>query len=176
MELGSLKDGIELAQGAVTILAILLAGLWGLYVFFLGRSTTASVQIKADVKDLIVLENGGKVTVISVMLLNTGRTLTRKDVCRFSVGPFARLEPGRSDLRPLDASPDVAFQQTWEIFEDLLTLEPNEEAAEEVSFAWDSLSMFSEGLRAFGIVVSFEGNWLLGFRRKRWARRTVLTV
>jgi hypothetical protein len=93
MELGSLKDGIELVQGAVTILAILLAGLWGLYVFFLGRSTTASVQIKADVKDLIVLENGGKVTVISVMLLNTGRTLIRKDVCRFSVGPFARLEP-----------------------------------------------------------------------------------
>jgi len=176
MELGSLKDGIELVQGAVTILAILLAGIWALYVFFLGRSTTASVQIQADLKYMIDLGNGGKVTVISAKFLNTGRTRIRKDVCRFSVGPLTRLEPGRSDLRPLDASPDVAFQQTWEIFGDLLTLEPNEEAAEDVSFAWDRSSLFSDGLRAFGIVVSFEGNWLLGFRRKRWARRAVLTI
>jgi hypothetical protein len=176
MELGSLKDGLELVQTGVTILAILLGGSWALYVFFLGRSTTASVQIRADLKYQIVLDSEARVTVISVTFLNTGRTRLRKDTCRFSVGPLTRMEPDRSDLRQHDTAPDVAFQQTWEIFEDLLTLEPNEEAAEDVMFAWDSPSVFSDGLRAFGLVVSFEGNWLLGFRRKRWAKRTVLTA
>src|SRR5215211_7116651 len=171
MELSSAKDWVEILQGTVTTLAILLAGLWALYVFFLGRSTTASVRIEFELKDLLDLGKEGRIAVITAKFTNVGRTHVDKDICRFSVWPLTstRLRPDLSLLRSIDVSPDVLHQQTWEILEGLTALEPNEEVTQDVAFAWDTSSTFPDEPHIFGLVLSFEGRWLLGLRKKRWA-------
>ena len=178
MELSSVKDWVEILQGALTTLAIVFAGLWALYVFFLGRSTTASVRIEFELKQLLGLEKGGQIAVITAKFTNVGRTHVRKDICRFGIWPLTstRLRSDLSHLRPVDSSPDILYQQVWEILEGLTALEPNEEVTQDVAFAWNTSHIFPSEPHMFGLVLSFEGRWLLGLRKKRWAVYGVLPI
>jgi hypothetical protein len=43
---------VQVAQGLVTTLAVLIGGIWAFYIFILGRTFSASVQIQLELKQV----------------------------------------------------------------------------------------------------------------------------
>jgi hypothetical protein len=133
----SWTDVVGVLKDLATLLAILLGAAWAFYVFVLGRSFTTSVRIELQVKGLVNRANTNgteaKDTVISVKLRNAGQTrVDRRDRCLISFEPITNRQLQNSGtLRPITNSFSSA-QRSYELFEHLIGLEPNEEAEADV--------------------------------------------
>jgi hypothetical protein len=85
--LKDVREGIQIIESAVTILGILIAGTWALFVFGFGRSHAGVVQVDIEPKRL-VRRDAGIGAVVSVTVKNTGRTRVKKEVSRIRVRPM----------------------------------------------------------------------------------------
>lgn len=132
MQVEDLKDWVQVGQGVATIVAIIVAGVWAYYVFAVGRSATAHVQIECRLKWVIPTANG-KILAISVVLRNTGRTRVDQLRCELTVAPIRNPQDNPAPLNYIDPLPDRAVEQGTrrKIFGRLSALEPNEEVAED---------------------------------------------
>ena len=123
MEASQLSDWVQIVQGVLTIVAVSIGGFWAFYVFILGRSSTAHVRIRCQLKRATSVTNGKKVAAVAVTLENTGRTRVRKEACYVEVAPLAHGQAGRSDLRFVDVSPDPRYSVTSTAFEKVEALD-----------------------------------------------------
>jgi hypothetical protein len=174
VDVSDLKTWTEIIRNTITALAILLGGLWALYVFVLARTTTANVQVDFALKQVINLANGWKVAVVSVKLKNTGRTQIFKQECETSITPVISL-PSNGDgpnLVPMplpiiyrENRPDT---QRWGIFEKLESLQPDEEAVEDVLFSWSGSLKLLDSTPTFMMEVRFVGREALTLKRSRF--------
>ncbi len=129
-----LATTVDILQGLVTIAGILIAGAWGLYVFVLGRSYTANVQIQFDLKQVVELTNS-KAAVVSIKVRNAGRTRVKKSLVQLRVQPITDEELDRPGLMLVPTSVDLLKAKGYPIFRELAALEPDEEVAEDVILA-----------------------------------------
>lgn len=189
MELDWLKDWIQIVQGLATIAAILIAGIWAYYVFVVGRSATAQVQIGCHLKRVIA-SPGGKILCISVMLTNTGRTRVGGLSCEIIAAPVANSGDDRASLAFLEPLPERVLNEgepgsdfAWgKIFKETVALEPDEAVAEDILLSVRTGSPASaEDPGAFAAEVHCQGNILGGriilrqtLRPKDWGWRGIL--
>jgi len=185
--LDELKDWVQLGQGAVTTVAIVIAGVWAYYTFVLGRSDTAQVQIECGLKQAITTANG-QILAISVILRNTGRTRVDQLSCDITVVPVTYHQSDRASLALIDPLPDRVLDQgergsdfAWSpMFRRLVALEPNEEVAEDIMLLVGTTLSASvdDGGTLAGTVYCrgrvFGGRVLLRRRRVAWVWRGVL--
>ena len=106
MKVAELKDWVALGQDAVTIVAIVVAGVWAYYTFIVGRSSAAQVQIECGLKRMIATASG-KILAISVTLRNTGRTRVDELSCDITVAPIPQDRSDRASLAFIDPPSDV---------------------------------------------------------------------
>jgi hypothetical protein len=118
---------VQVIEGFLTTLAILVGGIWVFYVFILGRSHSASVRIQLKAKQSIIRENE-EYPVISVNLKNVGQTHVDKRLCTIGIAPISddrlRDQPG---LRPIRNTMSKEDTKLYEIFTLLRKLEPEAE-------------------------------------------------
>jgi hypothetical protein len=124
---------VKIGQGLVTTLGILVAGTWALYTFVLGRSFAANVQIQFEPVHLIELMNN-KVAVVSVNAKNIGRTRVEVTEVWFSVAALTDEELNKEPLTQIPTKLGKG-RRTYQMFTELLALEPEEEKAEDIVFA-----------------------------------------
>lgn len=181
MELDWLKDWVQIAQGLATIAAILVAGVWAYYVFAVGRSATAQVQITCHLKEVIASQ-GGKILCISVMLTNTGRTRVADLSCEIIAAPVANSGDDRATLAFLEPLPERVLDAgepgsdfAWgRMFRETVGLEPNEAVAEDILLSVRAGSPASaDDPGAFAAEVHCRGN-ILGGRKGDWGWRGIL--
>jgi hypothetical protein len=139
---GALIDGtqfkdvetlVNISQGLVTTLGILVAGTWALYTFVLGRSFAANVQIQFEPVHIIELASN-KVAVVSVKAKNIGRTRVDVTEVWFSVAAVTDEELNKEPLTQIPTTVGKG-RRTYQVFTELLALEPEEEKAEVIAFA-----------------------------------------
>ena len=189
MELDWLKDWIQIAQGLATIAAILIAGVWAYYVFAVGRSATAQVQVGCRLKQVIARPND-KILCISVTLTNTGRTRVDKLSCKITIVPVANYRDDQAPLAFLELLPErvldegrLGYDFAWgKMFIATVALEPNEVVAEDILLSVGTGSPASANdLGAFAAEVTCEGYVFGGRiilrrnrRQKAWSWRGIL--
>lgn len=187
MELDWLKDWIQVAQSLATIAAILIAGIWAYYVFAVGRSATAQVQITCHLKQATSLPDH-KVLGISVTLTNTGRTRVDGLSCEIIAAPVANSADDRASLVFMELLPERLLNEgelgsdfAWgKMFTATVALEPNEVVAEDILLSVRSPAS-ANGLGAFAAEVTCDGD-VFGGRiilrrnrfRKSWSWRGIL--
>jgi hypothetical protein len=181
VELDGLKDWVQIAQGLATIAAILIAGVWAYYVFAVGRSATAQVQIGCHLKQVIASPDG-EILCISVTLTNTGRTRVDGLSCEIIAAPvtnYAEDRAGFAFLEPLPVSVldagELGSDFAWgKMFKETVGLEPNEAVAEDILLSIRAGSPTSaDDPGAFAAEVHCRGN-ILGGRTGDWGWRGVL--
>jgi hypothetical protein len=189
----------QIVQSLVVALATVAGAIWALYVFVLARNTTANVHVDYSLKNVVALVDGKKVAVVTVSLTNTGRTqvlrvdeskrsrsLTKGYGCTVTITPIIELpragaEPYHIHLSSIDEQ-NRPYTRKRRILENLVDLQPGEEATEDVLFAWSSSLEFGSTTPAFKIEVQFTGSeaitlgkWRLYTREPRmWTSRGVL--
>ena len=187
MELDWLKDWVQIAQGLATIAAILIAGIWAYYVFAVGRSATAQVQITCHLKEVSSLPDH-KILGISVTLTNTGRTRVDGLSCEITAAPVANSADDRASLVFMELLPERLLNEgelgsdfAWgQMFTATVALEPNEVVAEDILLSVRSPAS-ANGLGAFAAEVTCDGD-VFGGRiilrrdrlRKSWSWRGLL--
>lgn len=176
-------------QSLLTTLGLLIGGLWVLYIFVLGRSYMAHVQIQVDLKYVPDLA-GDRGVVVSVKLKNIGRTRVRKVVCAMSIMLLTderlnALKPRREFVahRPeaalklintsLNRRKDGFPSKEHPIFSALVGLEPDEEATEDFIFFLGETSIVKVDVIFTGIVFASSGPLFRG-RRRTWGAHTIL--
>ena len=189
MELDWLKDWVQIAQGLATIAAILIAGVWAYYVFAVGRSATAQVQVGCHLKQVIARPND-KILCISVTLTNTGRTRVDELSCKITVVPIADSSDDRGHLAFMELLPERVLNEgipgsdlAWgKMFIATVALEPNEVVAEDILLSVRAGSHASaDDPGAFAAEVTCEGYVFGGRiilrrnrRQKSWSWRGIL--
>jgi hypothetical protein len=185
--LDELKDWVQLGQGAVTTVAIVIAGVWAYYSFVVGRSATAHVQIECGLKQVITTANG-QILAVSVTLRNTGRTRVDGLSCDITVAPVTYHQSNRGSLALIDPLPIRVVDEgergsdfAWSLmFKRLVALEPNEEVAEDILLLVGntlSASVDDGGTLAAEVACGgrvFGGRVLLRRRPGAWVWRGVL--
>jgi hypothetical protein len=78
VDAGQLATWSDIVRNTSLTVAVLVGSIWALYVFVLGRKTTANVQIDYALKDVVDLLGGEKVAVVAIKLKNTGQTQVYK--------------------------------------------------------------------------------------------------
>jgi hypothetical protein len=174
----------EIIRNTLLALAALVGAIWALYVFVLGRNTTANVQIDYAMKDVLALVDDEKLAVVTVKLKNTGRTqvfkvnktkgtqtFTKGYGCTVTITPIvvlspAGVEPYQIPLSSIDER-NRPYTRKWRILENLNDLQPDEEAVEDFSFAWSDSLSFKSNTPVFKIEVRFVGSEALTL----WGRR-----
>jgi hypothetical protein len=136
-QLTELATTVDILQGLVTIAGILIAGAWALYVFVLGRSYTANVQIQFGLKQVVELANSNntKIAVVTIRMKNAGRTRVKKGFVQLNVQPITDDELDRPGLMLVPTSLDLHKAKGYPIFRELAALEPDEEVVEDVMLA-----------------------------------------
>jgi hypothetical protein len=122
---------VEVVQGLLASLAILVGGVWAFYVFVLGRAHSASVQIQLRFKQVMSRGNGGEVidnrAVISIRLKNAGRTRVDKRRCKIGIEPITEKQMrGQQALQPITNTMSPLEARWYPVFETLIGLEPRE--------------------------------------------------
>lgn len=189
MELDLLKDWVQIAQGLATIAAILIAGVWAYYVFAVGRSATAQVQVGCQLKQVIARTND-RFLCISVTLTNTGQTRVDELSCKITVVPITDASDDRAKLAFVELLPERVLNEgipgtdlAWgKMFIATVALEPNETVAEDVLLTVGAGSHAPvEDPGAFAAEVTCEGYVFGGRiilrrnrRRKYWSWRGIL--
>jgi hypothetical protein len=189
VELDGLKDWVQIAQSLITIAAILIAGVWAYFVFVVGRSATAQVQIGCHLKQVITSPDRA-ILCISVTLTNTGRTRVDGLSCEIIAAPVASRADQRASLAFLEPMPERILDEgelgsdfAWgKIFKETVALEPNEAVAEDILLAIRNGSPTSAGDHSmFAAEVHCRGNILGGRiilrqtrRPKDWGWRGIL--
>lgn len=183
-----LKSWIDMVQSLLTTLGLLIGGLWVLYIFVLGRSYMAHVQIQVDLKyvpDLV----GDRGVVVSVKLKNIGRTRVRKAVCAMSMMLLSDQRLNLLKPRPefVAHRPEAALKlintslnrqegfpsKEHPIFHRLVGLEPDEEATEDFIFFLGETSIVKVDVIFTGTVFASSGPLFRG-RRRTWGAHTIL--
>ena len=189
MELDLLKDWVQIAQGLATIAAILIAGVWAYYVFVVGRSATAQVQVGCQLKQVSSLPDH-EIAGISVTLTNTGRTRVDELSCEIIAAPLASHGDDRASLVFMEPLPervlnegDLGSDFAWgKMFVATVALEPNEVVAEDILLSVRTGSPApTDDIGAFAVEVTCEGYVFGGriilrrnLRRKSWSWRGIL--
>jgi len=136
------KVWAESMQAALTAVGIFIAGLWALYVFFLGRSYIGVVRVLIEPKGLMT--SGEKTgAVVSVTIKNVGRTRVGKLVARIRATPLYKeqleLSMGQPSMMPASVPSTTAelgtllfSKHATELEEAVEALEPGQETSEEV--------------------------------------------
>lgn len=145
MQLSDLKTWVEIVQGLVTTLGVLVAGIWSFYVFVLGRSFAPNIQIRFDLKQVVDLANG-KAAVVSVKIKNIGQTRIRKKGCYIATTSVANSQLNLPELSRLDVSLDFSHAKVYPIFDEHTAFEPAEEATEDALFVLGKSPTFKVGV------------------------------
>jgi hypothetical protein len=137
----SVRNVAQSLQGFITALGILLAGLWALYVFVLGRNFAPNMQLQFDLKQVSSLADG-KAAVVTVKVRNIGQTHVRRGACSVGYITATTPQPNRAELKQLEALEisqldpiDPTFSGiVWkpQLFKASIGFEPGEEAMEEI--------------------------------------------
>jgi hypothetical protein len=163
MPLDDLKKWVEIIQGAITSIGILVAGIWSFFVFVLGRSFAPNIKINFELKKVINMVDG-KAAIISVGIKNVGKTKVLKKNCYVAIEPIPTHRQNLPELSRIDESLDFIKAKTYQIFDSHTSFEPDEEATEDVVIAVDKLP-------AFKIAVMF-----IDYRNKGWSSTSILDI
>lgn len=150
MNFDEIKTIVEIIQGVVTTIGILLAGIWTYYTFVRSRSFAPNVRINFELKQVVELKRG-RGAIVRISVKNIGKTKVGKKTCsakaqavvepRFVVDPIEFVRVDRSLKYTIN---------TYSILEDLEFLEPNEQVEEDVLFFLDRSTLFKVGVRVEG--------------------------
>lgn len=144
MNLDDLSKWAEIVQSVATTLGIIAAGTWSFFVFVLGRSFAPNIRVQFKLQQVVDFENG-KGAVISVTIKNIGKTRVLKESCYIAT-EFLSAKPKLPELSRLDSSLDFANAKTYRIFDEHTSLEPDEEATEDVLFTLGETPIFKMGV------------------------------
>lgn len=194
--LSALGGAAQTIQAIVTVVGILIAGVWAFYVFVLGRSFAGAVGIQ--IEHVRSVDREGKVgAVVSVRVQNVGRTLIQRERAQIIAVPVsedrlarrlpvmdvmvASLDPKASKMpHPEDSAPLL-----HDLFDDDREgEEPGEEAASEPEGFEPGQELAEEVLLTFGeyrmvkVKVVFVGKVfaVLGGspKSRRWSARIIV--
>lgn len=174
---GALPSAVDVVQGLVTTAGILVAGVWAVYVFVLGRSFSANVHMHFEL-ERIMDPPGARVAVIAVKAKNVGRTRVRKSSVHIHIEPLADGDLDQPPLALVSGKLDLTRMRRYPIFEDLVALEPDEEVAEDVMFSLGPHSRLKVEVRFVGRVVLGRFSRAFGGGRgdPSWISRGVLDL
>jgi hypothetical protein len=169
-----IKTWVEIIQAVLTSLGIVLAGWWSIFTFGLGRSFAPNVILEVSFKNLIDLKMT-KAVILSVKAKNIGKTRVLKESCRLTCIPVYGGSSENNDKREFNRiDPDEVqvleiLPRQYEILNAHDSLEPEEEAKEDVVLQINSASVLKAG-------VTFYGHKYLWGRKQQWTTYVVIEL
>ncbi len=161
MSLSDLKTWVEIVQGIVTALGVIVAGIWSFYVFVLGRGFAPNIQIQFELKQVVDLLDG-KGAIVLVKIKNIGRTRIRKDACFIATALVPKDQRDLPELGRIDVPLKFSEAKVYPVFDTHTSFEPNEEATEDVLFALGKSPTFKVGVI------------FVDHRKKAWSSNAIL--
>jgi len=174
MSADDIKTWVEIIQGALTSLGIILAGWWSIFTFGLGRSFAPNVILEVTLSNIVEL-GSTKGVILSIKAKNIGKTRIKKETCKITCIPvytdstdsndkreFKRLDP--DEKKVLEILP-----RQYEILNSHDSLEPEEEAKEDLLLEVNNVSVLKAG-------VTFYGHKYLWGRKQQWTTYAVLDL
>ncbi|MUH01550.1 hypothetical protein F7734_58555 [Scytonema sp. UIC 10036] len=140
VKLSDVKTSIEIIQGIVTSIGIILAGIWSLWLFVFSRSFAGTLIINISFKRQIIIDNV-PVAIVEVKVKNLGRTRVKKEYFILSIN---EMESPFSATRPylLKTKERSDFSKSYFIFDNLIEIEPNEEFQDEIPIVLNNVKNF----------------------------------
>jgi len=128
-----LKTWFAVIQSFITILSIIIVGIWSFYNFVLGRSFAPNIQIEYTLKKIIQIEDT-KIAILNIVAENIGKSHVNKKNCYISITPLTFLQSELRDFVKINSQEYHGNTKTYPIFRDHVALEPNEKATEDIIF------------------------------------------
>jgi hypothetical protein len=151
--LEQIGDIAQITQGFVTAIAALVAGIWVLYVYVLGRSYAPSVQFGFTVKRVLNTTKGNA-AILQVRLINRGTAQVRRRTVSLAYRAVLGNPIDRTELEQQERLGEIIVESDpldprlqgvrWisELFKPLVGLEPGEVAIEEVIIPLGDAELF----------------------------------
>jgi hypothetical protein len=145
----NIKTLVDIANGIVTILALIAAGWW----FFFSRSLAGTLQITLSLVSVAVVNNARKdipnptrcIVSIRIRVKNVGRTRVKKGYC-LAVAKVVDIPSNSESINVINVElPDYSL---WDdIFKYVIEIEPNEETYQDIAFSLNKPTFFAVGVR-----------------------------
>lgn len=174
MSADDLKTWVDVIQGVLTSIGIILAGWWSIFTFGLGRSFAPNVILEVTLKNIVELKTT-KWVILSIRAKNIGKTRIRKEACKITCIPvykdsmesndkreFKRIDP--DEKRILEILP-----RQYDVLNAHDSLEPEEEAKEDLLLEINSASILKAG-------ITFYGHKYLWGRKQQWTTYVILDL
>lgn len=154
------RDASAVLINLATITILLIGGAWAFFVFVIGRGFSASINIEVETEQMTSLaerqEERCREVLITIRATNTGKTSVdlRPDLSHYLM--FERIRKDELPTLPKLSLMSSSFEKIgrvefFEVFEEILGLEPGQEAAESI------LITVAEEFAALKIALAIKG-------------------
>ena len=140
MTLNEIKTIVEIVQGIISTIAIIIAGIWSYFIFVLGRGH--AINVKLELIPQYQFQSGdSSFIVMRVLVENIGRTKAGKEGCYIALEEISISETSKLPTRS-DKSFNLNNSKVFSVFENHQYLEPSEKLHEDIIISFNPNKLF----------------------------------